>query len=633
MYFYFIILFFFDKFVQLTNNKFTMKKIATLILVFIAAMNTLQAQTSGGPDTYGYIWRDSNDPSGPVYNWIDVLPLPGAQKVRFLADDNTIGSFPIGFSFHFYWYDVTQFWVGSNGYMGFTNGQLSSPFNVIPNIAAPQNFLAAMESDLLFDITNSAECWRYTNAAQDTLILSWINVPFYDASIAAGNGTNTFQIILSAVDSSITYQYQTQIGAPAAALNTAIGIENISGNIGLMHSYNVLPPTSYAIKYYFPSSSTYSVYDAATTFNDNTETGGLFLSKNGTPFTMKTGIKNTGNQNLPAFNVYSRVYNSLGTIQVADNAMSLPLVPAASQNITMINTFNPTTAGTFQYVTNTQYVGDATPSNDQKIQELVVVDTSVASIRLSYDDGVDAGLGGLNWIGGAGGAGIYYVPPFYPCKVSDMYAYIVANPNFFGYSMSIYDDNGAFGTPGTKLDSVYVNPSSVLVGSWNTIPLTTPLVINSGGIYVAWQMNGIGLTLGQNQNAPFSNRTFEILSNTWAIYRFRETEDLMINLNVSKIPVSGAGVSENELGNYFGNFYPNPSVGTTVLNYDLPFAFKTIKAELYDVQGKLISLPIGSEMGSGRIRIDTGALSAGVYTCKIIVDDNAGVMRKLVIAK
>lgn len=610
-----------------------MKKIATLLFACILGGNTLFSQTTGGPDTYGYIWRDSNDPSGPVYNWIDILPLTGAQEVRFLADDNTMGSFPIGFPFHFYWYDVSQFWVGSNGYMGFTNGQISAPFGMIPNTAGTQNFLAAMTCDLLFDNSNSAECWRYTNPAADTLILSWINVPFYDATIPAGSGNNTFQIILSAVDSSITYQYQAQVGMPATGSNVVIGIENNSGSIGLQHSLNVFPPTNYAIKYSYPSATTYIVNDASTSYNDNTETGGLFRSKNGNQFTMKTSIKNTGNQNLPSYNVFSRVYNSLGTTMVSDNKMSLASTPSQTENITMTNMFNPTAAGTYRYITNTQLPGDATPSNDQKTQELVVVDTTVTSIRLSYDNNVEAGLGGLNWTGGVGGAAIYFVPPCYPVKLTELYAYIVANPNAFGYSMVVYDDNGTGGAAGTKLDSTYISPGSVVVSSWNTTTLASPITINSGGVYVAWKMNGDGLTLGQNQVPPFSFREFEILGSTWAPYRYRETEDIMINVAVEKIPVSGAGVHENEFENYFSDFYPNPSSGLASINYDIPFNVKTVQYQLYDVQGKLVNV-VSSDLQSnnGKLNVDVSALNAGVYTCKIAVGGNM-IVRKLVIAK
>ncbi len=608
-----------------------MKKITTLIFACILGLNTTFGQTTGGPDAYGYIWRDSNDALGPVYNWIDVLPLVGAQEVRFLADDNTVGSFPIGFPFHYYWYDVSQFWVGSNGYIGFTNGQISAPFGTIPNTAGTQNFLAAMACDLLFDVSNSAECWRYTNPAGDTLVVSWLNVPFYDSAIPAGAGNNDFQIILSAVDSSITYQYKTQTGFPAAGTNVVIGIENNSGSIGLQHSLNIFPPVNYSVKYQYPSSTTYVVNDASTTYNDNVETGGLFRAKNGAQFTMTTSIKNTGNQNLPAYNVFSRVLNSVGTTMVSDNKTSLPSVPGQSENITMTNMFNPLTAGTYRYLTNTQLAGDATPSNDQKVQEIVVLDTTTTGIRLSYDNDMEAGLGGLNWTGGEGGAAIYFVPPTYPAKFTEVYAYIVANPLTVGYSIKVFDDNGTGGAAGTKLDSIYMGPSIVTFPAWNTTPLATPITITSGGLYIAWEMNGDALTLGQNQVPPFSFRTFEIISNVWAPYRYRETEDLMINVNYEKVYVSGAGVHENALNDYFGDFYPNPSSESASINYDIPFNAKNITYSLYDVQGRRVnSSDVNSN--SGMLTISVSNLDAGIYTCKIVVDGEM-IVRKLVISK
>lgn len=604
-----------------------MKKIATLLLLFVLSINLSPAQTMGGPDTYGYIWRNSMDASGPVYNWIDILPLSGVSEVRFLADDNTKGSFPIGFPFHFYWYDVTQFWVGSNGYIGFTGGQISHPFPVIPSTSLPQDYLAVMESDLIFDPGNPAECWRWTSADADTLIVSFLNVPFWDPNPPGWVGNNTFQVILSAVDSSITYQYQVQTGAPANLISyCSIGIENNSGNIGLQQAYNALPPINYAIKFYYPSSTTYMVTDASTTYNDNATTGGLFLSRNGDPFTMKTSIKNTGNQNLSSFNVFSRVLNSSGAIQASDNQLSMPLVPAQTQNITMANTFNPTTVGTFRYVNNTQLAGDLTPSNDQKVQELVVLDTTSTSIRLTFDDGVEAGLGGLNWSGGNGGAAMYFIPPFYPAKMTDVFTYIVANPMFFGYSVQVFDDNGPGGAAGTELDSIYIPSGSVFSPMWNTVPLTSPITITSGGVYVAWLMEGDGLTLGQNQNQPFSNRTFEILGGTWADYRYRETEDLMINIAIEKI--STIGVTENEQDNYFGSVYPNPSSYNAAIDYNFPMDVNELNYQVYDVQGRVVAeRTFSQQMSNGKLVINTESLDAGMYTCRILVNGES-IVRK-----
>lgn len=111
-----------------------------ILCLFVLCTVNLIAQTTGGPDAYGYVWRNNLDAQGPTYNWIVIDTMAAAQQINGLADDNNTGSFAIGFPFHYYWYDVTQFWVGSNGYLGFTNGQLSAPFAAIPGTANPQTF-------------------------------------------------------------------------------------------------------------------------------------------------------------------------------------------------------------------------------------------------------------------------------------------------------------------------------------------------------------------------------------------------------------------------------------------------------------------------------------------------------------
>ncbi len=611
-----------------------MKRIITIFSICVSAVNLLTAQTSGGPDAYGYTWRNNNDTvSPPVYSWIDITGFSGAQNVRFLTDDNTVGPFSIGFPFHYYWYDVSQFWVGSNGYISFQNGQISSPFPSIPSSLAPQNVIAPFASDLIFGSAgDTAQCWHWTNAALDTMIVSYINVPFYQTAAPGFTGSNSFQIILSMVDSSITFQYREQQGLTITTTNyISIGIENNSGIIGLQPIINNYPPPNSAIKFYYPRNYSYSVSDASTTYNNNPETGGLFLSNLGRPFTMNTNIKNTGNQTLPAFNVFSRVLNSSSAIQAQNTVMSNALAPGQSQSITMPNPFNPAVAGTYTFVTNTQLSTDNTPSNDQKVQELQVVDTTAANIRLSYDSGVDAGLGGLNWTGGEGGGGVYFVPPFYPARITQLHSYIVNDPNSVGFSMEVFADNGIAGSPGSMLDSETVTSATEILNGWNTINLATPLVVTSGGVYVSWSMNGLAVSLGQDNNAPFSNRTFEVVGNTWAIYRMRETMDLMINITIQK--VINAGVDELSADSHFGEFYPNPSSSATMLNYDLPVVARNLSYEILDMQGKLIEHKmISQQVTSGKLSVNTAALSAGIYTCKINVDGE-NVIRKLVVTK
>jgi hypothetical protein len=72
-----------------------------------------------------------------VYNWIDVPTLTDAQEVTLLADDNTRGPFALSAPFHFYWYDVSTFLVGSNGYIAFGNAALASPIFINPECNRP----------------------------------------------------------------------------------------------------------------------------------------------------------------------------------------------------------------------------------------------------------------------------------------------------------------------------------------------------------------------------------------------------------------------------------------------------------------------------------------------------------------
>jgi len=60
------------------------------------------AQTSGGPDAYGYTWKNSSHTSNPPsYNWVDITTR--GDQVTGLADDNVVGPFPIPAGFQYYW--------------------------------------------------------------------------------------------------------------------------------------------------------------------------------------------------------------------------------------------------------------------------------------------------------------------------------------------------------------------------------------------------------------------------------------------------------------------------------------------------------------------------------------------------
>lgn len=365
-----------------------MKQLFTTIVLIFASVALFAGQ--GGPDTWGYTWKDSNEPGGPVYNWIDIVS-EGGTEVKLLADDNSRGPFPMNFDFTYYWYDVNQFWVGSNGYLLFQNGNIASPFQWGPSTLAPNDVIGAFMNDLTFGgLNDSAECYYKVNAAKDTLIVSWINVPYFDTNANGQSGNNTFQIILSAVDHSITFQYKDVTPTSPYSGASSVGIENYSGSIGLWFNAStfVSPPENFAIKYYYPVSPTLAVTDAAIIYNDNPETGAIFLTNNSPDaHNLKALVKNYGTVTTNPFNVQTVVKDPQGTNVVSNFFLTDTLEAQETQEITFSQQLNPVLAGTYKYFTITQLPGDYPPTNNSRTQEIVVVDPTLPEVRLGYDAG------------------------------------------------------------------------------------------------------------------------------------------------------------------------------------------------------------------------------------------------------
>ncbi len=117
---------------------------------------------------------------------------------------------------------------------------------------------------------------------------------------------------------------------------------------------------------------------------------------------------------------------------------------------------------------------------------------------------------------------------------------IVSNAGLVGYTMKVYDDDAPGGLPGTLLDSVQIAAAQVTVGD-QVIPLSAPLTINSGGVYVQWYMLGANITIAQDITPPFSLQTYEVIDGVWAEYRDRTIQDFFLGLRLAQAPVNDVG--------------------------------------------------------------------------------------------
>lgn len=612
-----------------------MKKILLLVVCVVSSIG-LYAQTSGGPDAYGNVWRDSNDPNGPTFNWIDIVSNPNTVEISGLADDNAVGPFLLPAPFQYYWYTVDRFWIGSNGYITFNpNTTFAAAFPPIPTPDSKNNYLAGLMSDLNFEDAalplpqNPANCYLWTSAGSDSVIVTFDSVPFWINANPAYDGNNTFQIILDYNDSSVTFQYLTQTGTNSVVPGfVTVGMENGSGNDGLMPYFDLFPATSYAIKFYPPAATTLQINDAATVYNDNEVTGAQFISKKATgAYTLKSEVKNVGNTTLNPFNVSGIVRASNNAIQVSNTLATDTLAPAQTQILNFANPFVPLNAGVFRFINTTALGGDAFAGNDSKTQELQVVDTTLVDIVLSYDNGT-AAANGISWSGGNGGCANYFIPPFYPCDITKASMFIVTDPNAVGYHIKVYADDGVNNSKGTLLDSVNVAPGFTS-GAFVTTLMNQPIRIDSGGFYMTWEMNGDGVALGQNQVAPFSNRTFEILSGTMSDYRSREIEDLMIRAVISRV---GVGIDDVDAESGIGQFFPNPARDKASITIDAAVLGQgKMVVQLFDIKGSLVSNE-QMTIQNGQLEINLSKVQSGTYTVRFVAN-NKEFSRKLQVTK
>jgi len=587
-----------------------MKKI-TLLFFLLFCLKTY-SQQSGGPDQYGYTWLDSNHPNGPTYSWVDIANPQSGIQVFGLGDDNVVGpfSFSTG-SFGYYWYDVQKFWVGSNGYVSFNNVNIAHPFPAIPTAGGPNDFIAAMLCDLKFDgVGNLAECW--VSKTSDSTIVSFINVPFWTPTSPQYTGSNTFQIVLDPTDKSIYINYLQQQGFSYDS-NIKIGIENLSGSIGLQHSANTYPMSGYSIKYAYPDTVTYQVVDASTNWNTNEGSKGLFLTNND-QLSLITNISNSGNQPLSAFQATGEIKDEQNNTLLSDIINIPPLNQGDDTTMSYLQTFMPPGTGTHRFITTLSApTGDLTPSNNITTQEVVVVDNTQQVVNLNYSDNISDG--GLSWNGGNGGIAVYFTPPSYPAKILNTNFLINSNLFLASFSAMIFDDDGQNGMAGTLLDSVYVPSTQIITGMYTQVQTNQNPIINDGGVYVLWYMQGTDIQLAKDLTPPFSKRTFEVLDNIWADYRAHDEEDFLINLNYEPQAPADAGIIE----------IITPTENTTIDSF-VPVVVKIknfgqATISNFEINYQLAGSPIINEQYTGQPLLPGDSIN---YTFQELLDPTTG---------
>ncbi|PJA29767.1 MAG: hypothetical protein CO189_01375 [candidate division Zixibacteria bacterium CG_4_9_14_3_um_filter_46_8] len=499
----------------------------------IAEVIPVIADSGSTQDAYGYRWYDNDNGGSVPYSWKELSGGVGVP-VTGLGDDNNAGWFQLGFDFPYYWYTVNRLMIGSNGYASFSSrANFAHPFSNIPYAGQPNDLLAVCAGDLDFSRGNP-ECYYWTNNA-DSFMVEWKNVGEYGYI----DSLHTFEVVLDATDSSITYYYGPQQGRfldSNGATRDVIGIEDISGTIGIQYLRDNLPTSNMfhnglALRFHPAPDPNFTMHDVGiwAVFNDE---NGAVIQKVNNSMSVQTLVKNYGTEDEVNFNVICTITSPSLVVVYADTVTISPTLPAGQTRwVTFTPNFTPTAMGQYRVDCKTALLGDQVAANNTKRGELRSVDWTLnTAVDLLYDDNVVDN--GRSWTGDFSGFGNEFTPPTYPIKINNVQTdiYSVTAPG--NLHVWIMDDDGT-GNPGNILaaDTVMVS-----VSGWTTVDFSAlNITINSGKVFavaIHELQNTFAVGMDQTSTTPFSFRGWEY-TGVLAGDRDREISDIMIRVNVT----------------------------------------------------------------------------------------------------
>ena len=150
-----------------------------------------------------------------------------------MFDDQILGPFPIGFSFDFYCNTYTQFYICSNGWVGFTGGQTQTwVVNPVPSAAfnVPKNNVMAPWRDWNPGTGGGGPYITYETqgiAPYRRLVVTWSAVPMFSCTTTYG----TFQVVLFETSNVIENNLTNVPTCPAWGGGDGVqAIHNLPGN-------------------------------------------------------------------------------------------------------------------------------------------------------------------------------------------------------------------------------------------------------------------------------------------------------------------------------------------------------------------------------------------------------------------
>jgi hypothetical protein len=175
-----------------------------------------------------YSARDSDSFASPAYAWVDIATTGTAITGWANNDDAISAPLSLGFSFPFYGSTFNTVRVSTNGFLSFTDTNISPGNSALPNPSAAANLIALLWADLLLDAGSHV----YWQTVGGNFVVQFDNVSLY--------GNSSVRLTCEAIlkpGGEILLQYKTLTNLGS---NYTIGLQNSTRDDGLLISYNAL---------------------------------------------------------------------------------------------------------------------------------------------------------------------------------------------------------------------------------------------------------------------------------------------------------------------------------------------------------------------------------------------------------
>ncbi len=204
-----------------------------LPLCLLLALPGSALALTGGPDSFGYHFIDSDEAHGPTYSWSDISSTGTATGISDDGEENI----PLPFTFWFYGDAYTQVTVGDGALLFGTDDTISNRNACLPtnNTEGGDALALPMWDDLNAEQSSTGDVyWEVVGTAPErSLVIQYSDIPHFDAETSY-----TFQAILLEAGSQILFQYASVSGPEADYDNggsATVGIQ-ADRSVGLEYS-------------------------------------------------------------------------------------------------------------------------------------------------------------------------------------------------------------------------------------------------------------------------------------------------------------------------------------------------------------------------------------------------------------